>query len=46
MAAMAELGQSTGTALVIVTHDPSIAARVDRVLILADGGLERSNGGP
>ena len=46
MAAMAELGQSTGTALVIVTHDPSIAARVDRVLILADGGFEGSSGGP
>ena len=46
MAAMAELGQSTGTALVIVTHDPSIAARVDRVLMLADGGLEGSSGGP
>ena len=36
---MAEMGSSTGTAFVIVTHDPAIAARVDRTVVLADGEL-------
>lgn len=40
MATMAEMGTSTGTAFVIVTHDPGIAARVDRTVVLADGELE------
>ena len=40
MATMAEMGSSTGTAFVIVTHDPAIAARVDRTVVLADGELE------
>ena len=39
MATMAEMGSSTGTAFVIVTHDPAIAARVDRTVVLADGQL-------
>lgn len=40
MATMAEMGPTTGTAFVIVTHDPAIAARVDRTVVLADGRLE------
>lgn len=40
LATMAEMGPSTGTAFVIVTHDPAIAARVDRTVVLADGELE------
>ena len=30
-----------GTALVIVTHDPSLAARASRVVLLRDGSIER-----
>ncbi len=36
---MLELNQELRTSLIIVTHDHSIAARMDRILILEDGRL-------
>jgi lipoprotein-releasing system ATP-binding protein len=36
---MLDLNQLVGTALVIVTHDPELAARTDRTLHLVDGVL-------
>lgn len=38
---MLELRASLGTSLIVVTHDPQIAARMDRVLHLTDGVLQR-----
>jgi lipoprotein-releasing system ATP-binding protein len=41
---MLNLNQSIGTSLVLVTHAPNLAARMDRTLRLVDGLLVEENG--
>jgi lipoprotein-releasing system ATP-binding protein len=39
---MLELNQAQQATLIVVTHDPAIAKRMDRILRLTDGHLEAS----
>jgi lipoprotein-releasing system ATP-binding protein len=39
---MLELNKELQTSLIIVTHDHSIARRMDRILVLEDGVLKDS----
>jgi lipoprotein-releasing system ATP-binding protein len=41
-ALLQDMNRETGTALVLVTHDPALAARMDRTLTLVDGALLES----
>ena len=38
-----ELRKDSGSALVVVTHDPALAKLADRVVIMKDGSIEDSN---
>jgi predicted ABC-type transport system involved in lysophospholipase L1 biosynthesis ATPase subunit len=38
-----EMNRQHGTALVIVTHSPDIAARLERQVVLVDGYLEETS---
>ncbi len=39
VALMRELNRDLGTTMIIVTHDPSVARRADRILLMRDGRI-------
>jgi putative ABC transport system ATP-binding protein len=39
VALMRELNRDLGTTIIIVTHDPSVARRADRILLMRDGRI-------
>lgn len=41
VALMRELNRDLGTTIIIVTHDPSVARRADRILLMRDGRIIR-----
>ncbi len=43
-ALLAEPARRSGTAIVVVTHNPALAAQADRVLVLDGGVLRRAEG--
>jgi putative ABC transport system ATP-binding protein len=43
---LAELNRETGTTLVLVTHDPELAARARRVIRLRDGAVVADSARP
>jgi len=47
VALMRELNRDLGTTIIIVTHDPSVARRADRILLMRDGRIvkEMTNDG-
>lgn len=46
MQLLLKLNQERGTTLIIVTHDPDIAAHTQRIIRLRDGLIERQDGKP
>ena len=40
MQLLLDLRQQTGSALVVVTHDPALAATADRVITMHDGAID------
>ena len=45
MALFEELNREEGVTIVVVTHDPEVAARCGRVIRIRDGQIERDEGG-
>ncbi|MFP4930411.1 ABC transporter ATP-binding protein, partial [Staphylococcus pseudintermedius] len=41
MALFMELNQEQGTTMIVVTHDPKVAAQADRVIHILDGRVQR-----
>ena len=39
---MLELNREIGTSFVLVTHDPRLAAKMDRTLVLHNGALQET----
>jgi lipoprotein-releasing system ATP-binding protein len=44
-AMMLELNREIGTSFILVTHDPRLAGKMDRTLVLHNGALQESSPG-